>query len=866
MIIFRTITMDDKQPVPTEKTVIEVINSQTQEPDGIQDSTVTTATSLPSDQMYITKTEDDDAMQSGMLQGMSRPTKSSKIVTPLKMTVGDQVYDLMPIDSSEEADNSMVTKDEEPSPVMPVVMGGEDEVKLLPASDPVSEASDDGVGGEEVGELTLMKELGSIDKKLKRNSTFKSPITDCVVKIRRLPQKLTDSPLYKKVLSPVSKKGSSSPKKVDSPRVERKSDVHVCSDCDKVFTNSVGLNLHMKSHKKKKQPKPVILPYSETSRGYQCNVCDKYFTRHTSYKSHMLHHTGECPCFACSQENIGSPSSKNSPSAKTPSKGSQAVKPSPLATTPQQTSDEPEDVKPHVCQECGRCFRRVCDLVCHMKAHQSTGVVSKPQYECSTCGEEFRRHRELFRHMKKTHDNAEESPSVVSKPQHECSTCGEEFRRHRDLLKHMKTHEDTEEEEEEENEEENEEDVVSERECKICERVYSNVYNFRKHMKLHHPDIQEFECMQCDERFLTKVDLSNHKKTHQSQMLSNDCKVCGKEFLLQRNLDKHMQLRHSKRGQKTKPMDPKAHRCRRCDKTFVLERNLKVHQSLCHGSGIKKLDSKKQIDQNPHKCNRCDRSFALARNLQIHKKTKHNITTSAAASGKAKMSSGKATVSSGKPYRCNRCPMTFVLPRNLTAHKFRCPNKGPRTAAKAPKVEEQNRCLTCDKVFADLETFKAHIKTHIEEQLYKCPVCEMLFKNAEDIKEHVLVHTGEKPSPKLASTPKPANMPKVNTPKSEAPKSASTPKAYTCTTCGQVFTDLKTMQGHMMSHEDDDSEIFHECHLCGKHLNSARNLKRHVLTHNVQRPVTACPVCKMEFQHSYHMKRHCRNAHPEHPI
>jgi hypothetical protein len=199
--------MDDKQPspIPMEKTVIEVVSSASQvnASDGIQDSTVTTATSLPNDHVYITKADEDGQMEeiqndiaiSSAVPGTSVSSKMSKMATPLKMTVGDQVYDLMPIDSTDALlDNDSVNKGDKASPVMPIVLGGNEEGKLGPDPVVMSEISDDhedevGVANEglsdEAGDLSLMKEIDSISKDFIYNSPFKSPITDCVVKIKR---------------------------------------------------------------------------------------------------------------------------------------------------------------------------------------------------------------------------------------------------------------------------------------------------------------------------------------------------------------------------------------------------------------------------------------------------------------------------------------------------------------------------------------------------------------------------------------------------------------------------------------------------------------------------------------------------------
>ena len=67
-------------------------------------------------------------------------------------------------------------------------------------------------------------------------------------------------------------------------RTHTKETPYKCTECDKSFTRSSHLTVHMRMHTK------------ETP--YKCTVCDKAYTQSSSLTVHMKTHTGEKP-FSC---------------------------------------------------------------------------------------------------------------------------------------------------------------------------------------------------------------------------------------------------------------------------------------------------------------------------------------------------------------------------------------------------------------------------------------------------------------------------------------------------------------------------------------------------------------------------------------
>ena len=112
-------------------------------------------------------------------------------------------------------------------------------------------------------------------------------------------------------------------------------------------------------------------------------------------------------------------------------------------------------------------------------------------------------------------------------------------------------------------------------------------------------------------------------------------------------------------------------------------------------------------------------------------------------------------------------------------------------------------CETCCKVFPKVSILNNHRKSVHSEKGYGCPFCDKVCKSKDGIKRHLTVHTGETP--------------------------------YMCLHCGKSFSDLYTRNEHeKYQHPNLGEEIL--CKECGKQFRHPRNLKLHMVHHNMDTP------------------------------
>ncbi|KAH3851428.1 zinc finger protein 883-like [Dreissena polymorpha] len=151
------------------------------------------------------------------------------------------------------------------------------------------------------------------------------------------------------------------------------------------------------------------------------------------------------------------------------------------------------------CHECKANFSRETDFKRHLYIH--TG--EKP-FKCNLCPKAFRQPDELGRHKR------------VHSGKNKCRFCEKAYYRENELWQHELKHE-------------HELGIKSEmqkRQCKVCQRIFSNELNLRNHIELKHA-------------YVTEDVLSSGTK------LTYKCSFCGKYITTISNLRKHEQRKHA---------------------------------------------------------------------------------------------------------------------------------------------------------------------------------------------------------------------------------------------------------------------------------------------------------------------------------
>uniref|UniRef100_A0A667ZDH0 C2H2-type domain-containing protein n=1 Tax=Myripristis murdjan TaxID=586833 RepID=A0A667ZDH0_9TELE len=163
-------------------------------------------------------------------------------------------------------------------------------------------------------------------------------------------------------------------------------------------------------------------------------------------------------------------------------------------------------VKVHVCEFCGKNFRRQVDLSVHVRCH--TG--EKP-FACKVCGKGFSRKGNMEIHMR-THTG--------EKP-YRCGVCGKCFNIASSMIRHSRTHSG--------------EKPYS---CQFCFKGFTNSSDMKIHMRTHTGE-KPYTCPICGKGFPLSTPLKYHMKNHMEER-PNCCSECGKCFSDAYSLRRHM--------------------------------------------------------------------------------------------------------------------------------------------------------------------------------------------------------------------------------------------------------------------------------------------------------------------------------------
>ncbi|XP_017878730.1 oocyte zinc finger protein XlCOF6-like [Ceratina calcarata] len=427
------------------------------------------------------------------------------------------------------------------------------------------------------------------------------------------------------------------------------------------------------------------------------------------------------------------------------------------------------DGKSFTCDECGKYFVQLKELIEHNKLHV---VKEKPKLVlCKICNKNFKKTDTMVRHLnvhkrvnpkevlsilkeireKRKLENILEPEISITEVENNNDGKGtiEKCAINESATLNALTNEIL----ECENKETNVEYVDNKTEsiCSINEEHCRNKKSLRKCSQL---DVKKkFVCTVCNMKFYRQDRLNSHKSryghdddsaslevqkpfddksaiklinTWIREELDSDneekgfpCKTCGKSYDTKKSLFKHLQNVHNEKCTKCgkictcdekekiqqKP-NKKSYRCDKCDKSFENELKLQKHLRIHERA-------KEQQDVNFKRflCHICSKTFRQNTGLMFHMRTHTGY----------------------KPHVCKYCGRGFTSNSNCINHERT--HTGDR-----PFV-----CHFCSAAFAKSCTLKAHITTHTGEANYHCKTCGKSFRRLKYLKEHEFTHTGEKP-------------------------------------------------------------------------------------------------------------------------
>ncbi|XP_018318434.1 zinc finger protein 626-like [Agrilus planipennis] len=137
-----------------------------------------------------------------------------------------------------------------------------------------------------------------------------------------------------------------------------------------------------------------------------------------------------------------------------------------------------------------------------------------------------------------------------------CELCGKSYIRYNAFMRHKLAHDI---------------DDKTNRTCQICNKTFSNVYNYQVHTVIHQ-GCKSYKCGVCSKAFAHEYYLNRHMKGHQEQALFPG-ETSGKSYASNVGLedDTFNALVSDKRRSR------KLHKCSKCGKIFKYRSRLKTH-------------------------------------------------------------------------------------------------------------------------------------------------------------------------------------------------------------------------------------------------------------------------------------------------
>ena len=184
---------------------------------------------------------------------------------------------------------------------------------------------------------------------------------------------------------------------------------------------------------------------------------------------------------------------------------------------------------------------------------------------------------------------------------------------------------------------------------------------------------------------------------------------------------------------------------------------------------------------------------------------------------------------------------------------------------KAARLQKDNqykiwKCERCPKVFKHQSSLSSHITMSVEENSPgECALCKAQFCLANDLKLHLLQHA-------KSGVPVTFNCDKCkrvfkNHQSLSIHKELSTQEIgkdgiLTCNRCQQVFCLNTDLQIHIAHHDSERSNNVWDCHKCSKVLKSRTVLANHIYLGTLEDEILECKTCQKRFCLKRDLRKH----------
>ncbi|XP_063435856.1 zinc finger protein 93-like [Mytilus trossulus] len=250
--------------------------------------------------------------------------------------------------------------------------------------------------------------------------------------------------------------------------------------------------------------------------------------------------------------------------------------------------------------------------------------------------------------------------------------------------------------------------------------------------------------------------------------------------------------------------------CEHCATYFKRSHDLDMH--------IKRIHSSKE-------CNKCQKVFSSFRLLTEHLKFVHGV----------------------EPVKlytkhCTECDRLFDSNTELSEHMS------------THTGENLHTCKDCNKKISTKSAFKFHMKICQNADSLKnfeCEICQKKFYFNSDLQRHNLTHSGARPH----SCDFCGMKFKLRGALVEHVKSLHENSKYPCETCGKIFSAMRNLKRHTVTHKSDFEANKPLCPECGKSFRFKSDLEKHMKIHTGERAFE-CKTCQKSFRLNSHLKQH----------